>query len=47
VLGATYSGLAGGGLLGWLSVLGRRGRRAPERRARADARSHRQGRRAS
>ncbi len=35
VLGATYSGLAGGGLLGWLSVLGRRGRRAPDRRARA------------
>ena len=25
VLGATYSGLAGGGLLGWLSALGRRG----------------------
>jgi len=35
VLGATYSGLAGGGLLGWLSAVGRRGRQAPPRRARA------------
>ncbi len=35
VLGATYSGLAGGGLLGWLSALARRDRRAPARRARA------------
>ncbi len=35
VLGATYSGLAGGGLLGWLSTLARRDRRAPERRVRA------------
>lgn len=37
VLGTTYSGLAGGGLLGWLAGLaarGRRGRRAPQRRAR-------------
>jgi len=35
VLGTTYGGLAGGGLLGWLSALGRGARRGQQRRARA------------
>jgi len=32
VLATTYSGLAGGGLLGWLTALGRRASRGPRAR---------------